>query len=69
MAWLLNFALATSKSSLRAKEKEVINLVVSQVNSCDYCLEAHKALGKMSGFSGEQVKGDPPGPGLLRPQT
>jgi hypothetical protein len=28
------FALATAKSPLQAKEKEVINLVVSQVNTC-----------------------------------
>jgi AhpD family alkylhydroperoxidase len=49
------FALATAKSSLKAKEKEVINLVVSQVNTCDYCLAAHTALGKMNGFTDEQI--------------
>jgi AhpD family alkylhydroperoxidase len=49
------FALTTAKSSLRAKEKEVINLVVSQVNTCDYCLAAHTALGKMNGFTDEQI--------------
>jgi len=47
--------LQNSKSSLRAKEREVINLVVSQVNHCLYCLSAHSALAKMQGFSDEQI--------------
>lgn len=44
-----------AKSSLKAKEREVINLVVSQVNGCRYCQSAHTVLGKMNGFSEEQV--------------
>jgi uncharacterized peroxidase-related enzyme len=48
-------ALQNAKSSLNAKEREVINLVVSQVNECRYCLAAHTALGKMVGFSDAQV--------------
>lgn len=47
--------LQNRKSSLRAKEREVINLVVSQVNECDYCLAAHTAIGKMNGFTDEQI--------------
>ena len=47
--------LQNGKSSLNAKEREVINLVVSQVNSCAYCLAAHTALGKMVGFTPEQI--------------
>jgi AhpD family alkylhydroperoxidase len=43
------------KSSLRFKEREVINLVVSQVNKCLYCLSAHTAIAKMLGFSDEQI--------------
>jgi uncharacterized peroxidase-related enzyme len=43
------------KSSLKAKEREVINLVVSQVNECQYCLAAHTAIGKMNGFSDDQI--------------
>ena len=43
------------KSSLRAKERELINLIVSQVNECEYCLAAHTVLGKMNGFTDEQV--------------
>lgn len=48
-------ALQNRKSSLRAKEREVINLVVSEVNQCLYCLSAHTILGKMNGFSEEQI--------------
>lgn len=47
--------LQNRKSTLRAKEREIINLVVSQVNGCQYCLAAHTALGKMVGFTDEQI--------------
>jgi len=48
-------SLQNRKSSLRAKEREVINLVTSQINGCRYCQSAHTAIGKMSGFSEEQI--------------
>ncbi|GAB5555479.1 MAG: carboxymuconolactone decarboxylase family protein [Saprospiraceae bacterium] len=48
-------ALQNRKSSLKAKEREIINLVVSQINECAYCLAAHTALGKMNGFNDEQI--------------
>ena len=44
-----------TKSVFKAKEREAINLVVSQVNECVYCLAAHTALGKMNGFTEEQI--------------
>ncbi|WP_316845026.1 carboxymuconolactone decarboxylase family protein [Pedobacter psychrodurus] len=47
--------LQNGKSSLRAKEREVINLVVSQLNECLYCLSAHTAFAKMNGFNEEQI--------------
>jgi uncharacterized peroxidase-related enzyme len=47
--------LQSVKSSLNVKEREVINLVVSQVNECRYCLAAHTALGKMVGFTDAQI--------------
>jgi len=49
----LNFAGA--KTSLSAKEKEVVNLAVSEVNNCIYCLSAHTAIGKMNGFTESQI--------------
>ena len=48
-------ALQSAKSSLNAKTREVVNLVVSQVNECVYCLAAHTALGKMNGFTDAQI--------------
>jgi len=47
----------SGKTSLRAKEKEAVNLIVSQVNNCIYCLSAHTAIGKMNGFTDEQIIG------------
>ncbi|GAB5400995.1 MAG: carboxymuconolactone decarboxylase family protein [Aureisphaera sp.] len=49
----LNFS--GSKTSLTAKEREVVNLAVSQENNCLYCLSAHTAIGKMNGFTDEQI--------------
>jgi uncharacterized peroxidase-related enzyme len=46
---------SNAKTSLSAKEKEVVNLAVSQVNNCIYCLSAHTAIGKMNGFSEDQI--------------
>lgn len=48
-------ALQNRKSTLKAKEREVVNLAVSQVNDCAYCLAAHTALGKMNGFTEDQI--------------
>lgn len=48
-------ALQGRKTTLKAKEKEVVNLVTSQINGCRYCQSAHTALGKMNGFTNEQI--------------
>lgn len=48
-------ALQNRKSTLRGKEREIINLVVSQVNECEYCQAAHTAVGKMQGFTPEEI--------------
>jgi AhpD family alkylhydroperoxidase len=44
-----------AKSSMTGKAREVVNLVVSQVNSCQYCLSAHTVIGGMVGFKPEQI--------------
>ncbi len=49
----LNFS--SAKTSLNNKEKEIVNLAVSQVNECQYCLSAHTAIGKMNGFTDEEI--------------
>ncbi len=47
--------LSNAKTSLKTKEKEVVNLAVSEVNSCIYCLSAHTAISKMNGFTEDQI--------------
>lgn len=47
--------LQNRKSTLKAKEREVINLVTSQINGCRYCQSAHTEIGKMNGFTDEQI--------------
>lgn len=42
-------------SSFTAKEREAINLIVSQVNNCDYCLAAHTMIAKTRGFTEEDT--------------
>jgi AhpD family alkylhydroperoxidase len=44
-----------AKTSISNKEKEAINLVVSEVNGCIYCESAHTVLGKMNGFPEEEI--------------
>ena len=48
-------AFQNAKSSINGKAREVVNLVVSQVNSCEYCLAAHTMIGGMVGFTPEQI--------------
>ncbi len=48
-------ALQNRKTSLSFKEKEIINLIVSQLNGCDYCKSAHTEMGKMAGFTDEEI--------------
>lgn len=48
-------AYQNAKSSLSNKEKEAVNLVVSQINGCIYCQSAHTVIGKMNGFTDEQI--------------
>lgn len=48
-------AFQNGKSSIQGKAREVVNLVVSQVNDCEYCLAAHTVIGGMVGFKPEQI--------------
>lgn len=45
----------SGKTSFSNKEKEIINLVISEFNNCAYCKAAHTAIAKMNGFSDEQI--------------
>jgi uncharacterized peroxidase-related enzyme len=43
------------KNSLTPRENEVVNIVVSQVNQCQYCLSFHTALAKRLNFSDDEI--------------
>lgn len=43
------------KALFSKKEKEAIYLAISEVNACRYCLSAHTVIGKMNGFSDDQI--------------
>ena len=49
-------AFQNARSSITGKAREVVNLVVSQVNNCAYCLAAHTAIGGMVGFTPAQIR-------------
>jgi uncharacterized peroxidase-related enzyme len=48
-------AFQNAKSTINGKAREIVNLVVSQVNECEYCLAAHTAIGGMVGFTPAQI--------------
>lgn len=53
---LINFLqFNKGKTILSKREKEVINLVVSQVNGCRYCQSAHTEVARMDGFTDDQI--------------
>ncbi|AOB31271.1 alkylhydroperoxidase [Bordetella sp. H567] len=45
----------SAKSSITGKAREVVNLAVSEVNQCEYCLAAHTIIGRKNGLSDEQM--------------
>lgn len=48
-------ALQNARSGITGQAREVINLVVSQVNQCAYCLAAHTAIAGMLGLKPAQI--------------
>lgn len=48
-------AFQNAKTTFSNKEKQAVNLVVSQVNECHYCQSAHTLLGTMNGLTEEQT--------------
>jgi uncharacterized peroxidase-related enzyme len=51
----LNFSGALAGGLLDAKTREKLALLTAQENSCDYCLSAHTAIGKMIGLKAEEI--------------
>ena len=46
---------ALAKGSLTEPQRQVIWLLVSQANGCDYCVRAHVGLAKKAGLTEEQT--------------
>lgn len=44
-----------AENSFSKKEIELVKLVVSQQNGCQYCLSAHTVFGKMNGLNEDQM--------------
>jgi len=51
----LNFSSALATGHLDAKFREQIALAVAQANSCEYCLSAHTAIGRMVGLKADEI--------------
>ncbi len=51
----LRYGAALETGRLDARFREQIALAVAQANSCEYCLSAHTAIGKMVGLTAEQI--------------
>ncbi len=52
---VLEFDGALSQSVFSAKEREAVNLVVSQVNNCAYCLAAHTFIAGKLGVPADEI--------------
>jgi uncharacterized peroxidase-related enzyme len=52
---VLSLETSLKKSSLSARDIEVVKLVVSQTTGCDYCLAAHTLMGKKIGLNREAI--------------
>jgi uncharacterized peroxidase-related enzyme len=52
----LSFSGALAAGALEPKLREAIALEVGEQNSCQYCVSAHTALGKMAGLSDPEIE-------------
>ncbi|WP_296311747.1 carboxymuconolactone decarboxylase family protein [Winogradskyella sp. UBA3174] len=51
----LTFTETLKSGEFSSKEYEAIALATSQANDCAYCLSAHTAIGKMNGFTEQDI--------------
>ncbi|MEX0647507.1 MAG: carboxymuconolactone decarboxylase family protein [Balneolaceae bacterium] len=51
----LAFSQGQANGTFDSKEREAVFLAVSELNGCEYCLSAHSALGKMNGFTEDEI--------------
>lgn len=52
----LSFSGALASGSLNARLREQIALEVGEQNSCQYCVSAHTAIGRMTGLSDTEIE-------------
>jgi len=52
----LSFSGTLAGGALEAKLREQIALEVGEQNSCQYCVSAHTAIGKMTGLSDAEIE-------------
>ena len=52
----LSFSGALAGGSLNAKIREQLALAVGEQNSCQYCVSAHTAIGRMTGLSEAEIE-------------
>lgn len=52
---LVQFQGALAKGGLTARDRDLVDLHVSQLNGCGYCISAHTAIGKMNKLTDEQI--------------
>ena len=51
----MSFNAALAEAKLPATLREQLAIAVANVNSCDYCLSAHNALGKLAGLGAGEL--------------
>ncbi|MBK9166644.1 MAG: carboxymuconolactone decarboxylase family protein [Bryobacterales bacterium] len=51
----LSFSAALGSGALKGAFREQIALAVAQANSCEYCLSAHTAIGRMAGLDEQSI--------------
>ncbi len=57
LAALLQFQGALGKGGLTARDRDLIDLHVSQLNGCGYCVSAHTVIAAANRISGEEILG------------
>ncbi len=53
--WRREKAIMLNESALDRKTKELLAMVVSLVNDCEYCFLAHEAMARMAGATDEEI--------------
>lgn len=69
LAGLLSWDAALAKGPLRRREIEQLNLHVSELNGCSYCVSAHNALAARAGLGAVEIEAARRGMGTTERET